>query len=333
MTTDVLPVDAANPDPAVIARAAAVLREGGLVAFPTETVYGLGADALNAEAVRKIFKAKGRPQHNPLIVHAPDAAFARTLTSIWPEDAARLAECFWPGPLTLVLPRAAHIPTEVTAGGATVAVRVPAHPVALALLKGCRLPLAAPSANLSGQLSPTQAGHVLAGLRGKIDLLLDAGPTSGGLESTVVDLTTRPVRLLRPGLVTMAELEGVLGPIEIAATEDMSEPLKSPGRLERHYAPHTPLECVEEDGGARASRLAEKGLRVGWLSYRAVSPDAGRNVISHQLPGDATGYAAGLFAALHKLDAAHLDRILVAQPPSSDDWLAVRDRLRRAASG
>src|SRR5438270_2167933 len=183
MPTEVLPVSAEAPAADVIARAARVLRAGGLVAFPTETVYGLGANALDAVAVARIFAAKGRPANNPLIVHVAAIDAARDLTAAWPESAARLAERFWPGPLTLVLPRAGRVPDIVTASGPTVAVRVPAHPVALALLRAAALPIAAPSANRSTSLSPTTAEHVRRGLDGRIDLLLDAGPTAGGLES------------------------------------------------------------------------------------------------------------------------------------------------------
>src|SRR5262245_52423466 len=194
MNLSVLVVSPESPEAQAIARAAVVLRAGGLVAFPTETVYGLGANALDATAVRRIFTAKGRPANNPLIVHVAGAAHVGRVAAAWPALAARLAERFWPGPLTLILPRSAAVPDEVTAGGPTVAVRVPAHPVARALLEAAGVPVAAPSANRSTQLSPTTAAHVLRGLNGRIDLLLDGGPTAGGLESTVLDLTTEPPR-------------------------------------------------------------------------------------------------------------------------------------------
>src|SRR5579864_4916197 len=196
MPCTVLTVDPQAPDAAAIAEAAALLRAGGLVAFPTETVYGLAANALSADAVSRIFAAKGRPAGNPVIVHVADAAGARALVDDWPAAAERLAERFWPGPLTLVLPRSRQVPDLVTAGGSTVGVRVPAHPVALALLHACGLPLAAPSANRSTRLSPTRAAHVLGDLGDRIDLLLDGGATPGGLESTVLDLTAAPPRLL-----------------------------------------------------------------------------------------------------------------------------------------
>src|SRR5581483_10612849 len=241
--TEVVRVHPQKPDETAMTRAAEALRGGGLVAFPTETVYGLGANALDAEAVARIFAAKGRPANNPLIVHVPDVAAARELVTDWPETAERLAERFWPGPLTLALPRRETIPDIVTAGGPTVAVRVPAHPVALALFRAAGVPVAAPSANRSGYLSPTRAEHVLAGLDGRIEMVLDAGPVPGGIESTVLDLTGDPPRLLRPGLVSPAELEAVIGPIRTAepAPTGGDRPLPSPGMLSRHYAPRTPL--------------------------------------------------------------------------------------------
>lgn len=331
MQTLVLAVDPIHPDSAAIARAAAVLGAGGLVAFPTETVYGLGGNALDARAVERIFTAKGRPATNPLIVHAADVDAARRLTATWPETAELLAHAFWPGPLTLVLPKAECVPPVVTAGGPTVAVRVPAHPVALALLRACQLPLAAPSANRSTRLSPTCGAHVMTGLAGHIDLLLDAGPTSGGLESSVLDVTRTPSRLLRPGLIAPTAIEAVIGPIQRSVQVSGSEPVKSPGMSERHYAPQTPLELIADDGAGYVRRLAGGGVCVGWLAYHPCRmEDAAFKTIV--LPDDPSGYGRGLYAALHELDAAGLDRIVVLLPPRTDAWLAVHDRLRRAAT-
>jgi L-threonylcarbamoyladenylate synthase len=325
----VLAVDSHAPDRAAIAQAAAVLCSGGLVAFPTETVYGLGANALDPAAVAKIFAAKGRAATNPLIVHVPDIEAARALVADWPSEAQRLAERFWPGPLTLVLPRRSVVPDIVTAGGPTVAVRVPAHPVALALLRACRLPLAAPSANRSTQLSPTRAEHVLSGLADRIDLLLDAGPTPGGLESTVVDVTAAPPRLLRPGLVTLAQFEAVVGSIaQLAAPA--TEPLRSPGLSAKHYAPRTRLELAD-DGAARVRLLVSQGLRVGWVAFARSDVDVGRAAAVVRMPEDVEAYSAQLYATLHSLDAQGLDCIVVDLPPASDAWLAVHDRLQRAA--
>jgi L-threonylcarbamoyladenylate synthase len=334
MQTLVLTVDPIDPEAKAIAQAAAILRAGGLVAFPTETVYGLGANALDANAVERVFAAKGRPATNPLIVHVADKADARGLVSHWPETADRLASAFWPGPLTLVLPKAERVPAVVTAGGPTVAVRVPAHPVALALLRACGLPLAAPSANRSSRLSPTRAAHVLAGLKDRIDLLLDAGPTCGGIESTVLDLTQTPPCTLRPGLIGPPDIEALIGPIQRRAQASASEPAKSPGLSERHYAPRTPLELIADDGEACLLRYAASGSRVGWLTYLARGEGRGASGVTERivLPDDPQGYARGLYAALHQLDAANLDRIVVLLPPRTEAWLAVHDRLQRAAT-
>jgi L-threonylcarbamoyladenylate synthase len=341
MQTAVLAIDPNAPDPVVLARAAGVLRAGGLVAFPTETVYGLGADALIAEAVGRVFTAKGRPANNPLIVHVADEAGARAVAGEWPEAAARLAARFWPGPLTLVVPKAAAVPAVVTAGGPTVAVRVPAHPVALALLRAAGVPLAAPSANRSSQLSPTRAEHVLRGLAGRIDLVLDGGPTTGGLESTVLDVTSTPPRLLRPGLIGPADLEAVIGPVTCsqAAAGETAGVLPSPGMMRRHYAPRKPLECVEGDSLSRVEELAAAGERVGWLVFGRsyIFPT---NVIPFptsvyygQLPSDPTACAAQLYDLLHHLDKdVPVTRIVVELPPDTPEWLAVRDRLRRASA-
>jgi L-threonylcarbamoyladenylate synthase len=331
--TPVLAVAAHAPSAEVIARAAEVLRRGGLVAFPTETVYGLGANALDAEAVARIFQAKGRPASNPLIVHLPEAPQPGPVVAAWPDRAARLAARFWPGPLTLVLPRGPAVPDAVTAGGPTVAVRVPAHPVALALLQATGLPLAAPSANSSTRLSPTRAEHVLRDLVGRIDLILDGGPTRGGIESTVLDLTAEPPRLLRPGLIEPAAVEEVLGSVARPSGAPAPGPLPSPGMLARHYAPRTLLECVEGDGRGLVETLHAAGLRVGWLTHFTTPTERPLpGVVRGQLPADPAGYAAGLYAALHWLDGQGLDRIVVALPPDSEEWLAVRDRLRRASA-
>ena len=325
--TELLPIDPQSVNPEAIARAADVLRRGGLVAFPTETVYGLGANALDADAVARIFTAKGRPSNNPLIVHVADVQQVAHLTTSRPAAFHALTAAFWPGPLTLVLPKSANVPDIVTGGGATVAVRMPAHPVALALLRETKLPLAAPSANRSSELSPTCAEHVLRGLAGRIDLILDAGPTTAGIESTVLDLSTTPPRLLRPGPITPAQIEAVIGPIAsiISSTTDETMPLASPGMLPRHYAPRTPLECGTVE---RVRELAREGKRVGWVTWSA-TPEA--NAATRDMPTDAVEYAAKLYAVLHELDALGLDRIIVELPPDGDVWLAVRDRLRCAS--
>ncbi|MBL8795273.1 MAG: threonylcarbamoyl-AMP synthase [Planctomycetia bacterium] len=334
MTTEVLTVQPQAPALEALRRAAAILQRGGLVAFPTETVYGLGANALDADACARIFAAKGRPAHNPIIVHVADAASVLPLVAAWPEQAERLAQRFWPGPLTLVLPRSDRVPSIVTAGGPTVAVRVPAHPVALALLRESSLPIAAPSANRSMQLSPTTAEHVVQSLNGRIDLILDGGPATGGLESTVLDLSRQPPVLLRPGLVTVAELESIIGAVVLPmhASAPTAAPLPSPGMLPRHYAPRTPLIAIEGNATDEATRRRAAGQRVACVRFGPSSADALPVERQVDLPGEPAGSAARLYAVLHELDALGLDAILVELPPATQEWLAVRDRLRRAAA-
>jgi L-threonylcarbamoyladenylate synthase len=339
METEVLQVNPDEIEMEAVRRAAEVLRGGGLVAFPTETVYGLGANALDATAVARIFEAKGRPANNPVIVHVSDTEAAQALVTDWPESAQKLAERFWPGPLTIVLPKTADIPDIVTGGGPTVALRVPAHPIARALLQEAGVPIAAPSANRSMQLSPTRAAHVLRGLNGRIDLLLDGGPAAGGLESTVIDLTSTPPRLLRPGLITPAALESVIGPITRAQENvGTNGPLPSPGMMERHYAPRAGLETVQENGRERVEVLCRVGLKVGWLAFpsgvRLFRGSGGglQTLMIIEMPDSPEAYASRLYAALYELDEAGVDRIIVSLPPEADDWLAVRDRLRRAAT-
>jgi L-threonylcarbamoyladenylate synthase len=317
-------------DSLAIAIAADMLRRGGLVAFPTETVYGLGANALDTAAVARIFEAKGRPANNPIIVHVADASMVSQVAVGWPPIAARLAERFWPGPLTLVLPKQPAVPDGVTAGGPTVGVRVPAHPVARALLEAVQLPIAAPSANRSSELSPTTAEHVRKALDGRIDMILDGGPCPGGIESTVLDVTSDPPRILRPGLITVAQIESLIGPIHRFAERDSTGPLASPGLLDRHYTPQAPLEIADDDGRARVEELLRTDESVGWLTWPDVPPVP--TIRRIDLPRDPIAYAARLNAALHDLDADGVDRIVVAQPPDSDDWLAIRDRLSRAAT-
>lgn len=329
MKTEVWRIDPEQPDETILARAAEILRRGGLVAMPTETVYGLAANALDADSVRRIYQAKGRPATNPVIVHVPDLASVEPLTDRISPQARLLAERFWPGPLTLVLPKSGRVPDVVTAGGSTVAIRVPSHPVALGLLRAAALPLAAPSANRSNALSPTRPEHVLRGLEGRIDAILDAGATAGGIESTVVDLTCDPPRLLRPGLISPAEIEAIIGPLRRTASAE--GPLRSPGMLAKHYAPNTPLE-LSLDAIRRAVELSERKQRVGLLLLSTAAPNAS-HIIVRTLPAEPGGYAAGLFAALHELDDAGVDHIVVEVPPEGDAWLGVHDRLARASQG
>jgi L-threonylcarbamoyladenylate synthase len=330
LSTPVIPIDPRDPDRAVLHRAADVLARGGLVAFPTETVYGLGANALDAQAVRRIFEAKGRPAINPVIAHVSDREMLTLLVAEWPPLAQTLAERFWPGPLTLVLPKADAVPSEVTAGGPTVAVRMPAHPVALGLIREAGVPLAAPSANRSSQLSPTRAEHVLAGLDGRIDLILDGGPTDAGIESTVLDLTTSPPTLLRPGPITVEDLQHVIGPIQMRSRDPSPGPLASPGQLPRHYSPKTSVELFETRRSLD-ERLAARGAdeRFGQLLIGVSDSHTGDTVV---LPADPRLFSTRLYDALHALDTRGLTCILVELPPDKPEWLAVRDRLTRAAA-
>jgi L-threonylcarbamoyladenylate synthase len=336
----VWPVSAAEPPAAVAAaldRAVEVIHGGGLVAMPTETVYGLAADALNEEAVAGIFRAKGRPATNPIIVHVADIAMARGLAAEWPATADAIATRFWPGPVTLVVPRGPRIPDIVTAGGATVALRCPDHPLARRLIAAAGTPLAAPSANRSEAVSPTTAHHVLESLGNRIDLILDGGPCTQGIESTVVDCTTTPPRILRPGPLSRAALEAAVGgPVAWPDAASPDGPARSPGQLPRHYAPRTPLELARDSAG-RIAALVAAGTRLGWLTSRTDDPEvrslaASRDLVIVPMPADAAGFAARLYATLHALDQRPLDRIVVDEPPDTEEWRAVRDRLIRAAA-
>jgi L-threonylcarbamoyladenylate synthase len=309
-------------DAAGIRRAAGLLRAGSVVAFPTETVYGLGANALSAEAVAEIYRLKRRPAWNPLIAHVPGVASARKLVAEWPDAAEMLAERYWPGPLTIVLRRAPDLPVAAAAGTGLIAIRVPAHPVALALLEECELPLAAPSANRSESVSPTTAEHVLRSLP-DVPLILDGGPCRLGIESTIVDLSRPTPRLLRPGALPLRALRDAVGPVELPPADlDPTAGAPAPGMAKRHYAPRARL--VIEDSPA-AEGLAGP---IGALLYRAeLKADH-----VELLPDDPAGYGADLYAALHRLDDAGVATIVVERPPAGEDWLAVHDRLTRAAA-
>jgi L-threonylcarbamoyladenylate synthase len=334
LSTQIEPVDLAHIDPATLARAAEILRSGGLVAFPTETVYGLGANALDATAVAGIFTAKGRPSRNPIIVHVANTEAARGLVTSWPDRAERLAARFWPGPLTMVLPKQTVLPDIVTAGGPNVGVRVPSQPIALALLTAARLPIAAPSANRSNYLSPTTAQHVFRDLNGLIDLVLDGGPTTAGIESTVIDLSTDPPRILRPGPISSAAIQDCIGTVAQPASAPVSGdgPLAAPGMLTRHYAPRATLVLASDTGASEVRRLAGAGGRVGWLVNDAGELPSIPDVVTMTMPTDARAYGARLYAALHELDDAGVDWIVVASVPASSEWSAIRDRLARAGA-
>jgi L-threonylcarbamoyladenylate synthase len=344
--TDVIRVDPDAPDPAALAPAAERLRRGGLVAFPTETVYGLGVHALDRAAVRRLFAAKGRPSTDPLIVHVDAVDRMHTLVADVPDSARRLAARFWPGPLTLVLRRSDRVPDEVTAGLNTVAIRVPAHRVARALLAAAGVPIAAPSANLFSRPSPTRASHVLDDLAGRIDLVIDGGATQVGVESTVLDLSGATPTILRPGAISIDMLREILPHVERRSSDaPVAGAMASPGLLERHYSPRAPLTLY--DGGDSVARLARDacmsladGQRLGIMAADedrdALSDvarfDAGATIVYLGSEHDLATVAARLYAAVRELDASGVDRILVRDFPGDDGLAAaIRDRLRRAS--
>ena len=288
--------------------AAELIRFGRLVAFPTETVYGLGANALDAAAVMRIFEAKGRPRTSPLIVHVDSVEMARDLAARWPDAAETLARRYWPGPLSLVVPKGPRIPDIVTAGLPTVALRMPAHPLALELIRAAGVPIAAPSANRFTELSPTAAGHVPEDLA---DYVLDGGPASVGIESTVLSLVETPV-LLRPGVIPLPEIEALIGPVSLAG-DPAAGAHASPGMHRRHYRPATPLYLLGPGDRTPEGRGAR--LRIG-----------------REMPADARAYAAVLYETLHILDGQGLDWIAVERPPDGPEWAGILDRLRHAAA-
>ncbi|MBL8850578.1 MAG: threonylcarbamoyl-AMP synthase [Planctomycetaceae bacterium] len=313
--------------PAEIDEAARRIRAGGLVAFPTETVYGLGANALDPQAVARIFEAKQRPFFDPLIVHVPDLNAARALVQDFSPQATRLASRFWPGPLTLVLPKLDIVPDIVTAGMPTVAIRVPEHPVAQALLKAAACPIAAPSANPFGRISPTTAAHVREQLGDRVDLILDGGPCRVGVESTVLSLVDRPV-LLRHGGVPVEDLEAIVGPIETAITSSTDDaPQAAPGMLTQHYAPRTPLRIVTNWHTVPADEDVGALFLVGHLRAKEF---VAAEVLSQA--GDLPEAAASLFAAMRRLDAQGLRVIYAELAPEVGIGRAINDRLRRAAA-
>jgi L-threonylcarbamoyladenylate synthase len=331
MITELVSVDPNSPEPARIARCAAVLLRGGLVAFPTETVYGLGALADDEAAAMKIYAAKGRPSHNPLISHVASARAARELAPVWSELADELAEQFWPGPLTLVVPRAQKIPRSVCGGLDAMAIRVPAHPVALALLRAVGRPVAAPSANRSNELSPTTAAHVLRGLDGRIDTVLDGGACRVGLESTVVDLCGDVPVILRPGTITIDQVRAIVPTVRMRAESVAHGQLRaSPGMDAKHYAPRARLVLSPRDG-LRAQITESSGL-IGVLTVGPVDIPSRDGVIVSALSDEASAYSAALYERLHWLDEQGCTLIVCERVPESSEWDAARDRLRRAAS-
>lgn len=320
-----------------IQAAAAILRSGGLVGIPTETVYGLGADGLNPAAVRRIFEAKGRPQDNPLILHIPEAGWLERFCRDVPETAYTLAERFWPGPLTMVLPRRDVVPDAVTCGLETVGVRCPAHPVTLAILRAAGVPVAAPSGNLSGRPSPTCAAHMLEDMDGKIEAIVDGGPCGVGVESTIVDLTAPVPRLLRPGGLPLEALEQALG--EVAVDRAVTAPLsdgekpRAPGMKYRHYAPRAPVTVLTGDGARTAGyirRLA--GEHTGVICFDEYQNQfPGCTVRTIGSAADRAEQARRVFDALRFFDGTSVTAIFAQCPGGQDLGLAVANRLKKAA--
>lgn len=314
--------------------AVAALKSGGIVAFPTETVYGLGADAGNREAVKKIFAIKGRPADHPLIVHIGDAGLLENWARDIPQTAWALAEYFWPGPLTMILRRQSGVLSEVTGGQETVGLRMPSHPIALELLRGFGGGVAAPSANRFGRISPTLAEHVRAELGDRVDLIIDGGSCQVGVESTIVDLTSGTPVVLRPGSVTISTISEVLGK-EILVGRKGSSMVRVPGTLDSHYAPDMPLRILPVDLlQLEAIRLSERGLKVALMarSELLLNRSSSGNIGNYKMPSDPEGYAHDLYATLHRISGENFDCILVEALPLDDSWQGIADRLTRAAS-
>jgi len=342
--TKVVRVDPINPDPEAIKEAAELILEGKLVAFPTETVYGLGADATNAIAVKRIFEAKLRPADNPVIVHIASFEQLYEVASEIEEKIVELAKVFWPGPFTIIVKKSSHIPNEVSAGLPMVAVRMPAHPVAIALIKTSRRPIAAPSANLSGRPSPTKAEHVLEDLGGRIEMILDAGETLFGVESTIIDLTKRPPRLLRPGPLVVEDIERVAGKIEVS---DISRAeikydgiAEAPGTKYRHYAPKAPMTLVEGPQESRfktalslVNERLKKGVRVGVLttSENYERYPKGAIVLAAGSSNEPYSIAHNLFSVLREFDRIGVEEIIAEGVEMKGIGFTIMNRLRKAA--
>ena len=319
-----------------VRRASELLRAGEVVALPTETVYGLAANALDEKAVARIFQVKGRSTHNPIIVHVASSQMAQTCAKPWTELAGKFSKAFWPGPLTLVLPRAETIPDAVTAGGATVGIRWPSHPFMQAVIRECGFPLAAPSANLSNQISPTNAEHVRAQLGGKISLIVDGGQSQVGIESTVLDLTVSPPKILRPGMIHAESLAAVCG--EVTSDEWQAtgkDALRSPGMLRKHYSPKAKLLVLnwKDDAELKSQLVTHHASRITCFIIAHTKIPAGFGAANVSvIPHDAEAFARALYAELHRCDGAGAELIVVEAPPDSPEWSGIADRLRRAAA-
>jgi L-threonylcarbamoyladenylate synthase len=331
--TQLLPTHTPQLFGAAVARAVELLRAGEVVALPTETVYGLAANALETKAVMRLFEIKGRPANNPIIVHVSETAMAKRCVANWPEVADKLAKAFWPGPLTMVLPRSSEIPDIVTAGGTTVGVRWPSHPFIQAVIRACDFPLAAPSANLSGRLSPTNAEHVRKALGNKIPLIVDGGQSQVGIESTVVDLSISPPAVLRPGMIHDRALLAVTGHLQ-AVVQGNRAILKSPGQWRKHYSPRAKLVFLswrdESELRVQSSKFTVKDSKLHIIAHTRIPSGAGFGRVS-VIPHDAEAFARAIYAELHQCDESGADLIVVEALPETDEWQAIADRLKRAA--
>jgi len=333
INTNLLPTDSPERFRQAVLFAAQLLRAGEVVAVPTETVYGLAANALNAKAVARIFSVKGRPTHNPIIVHVSSVSMAKRCVAHWTLLAGKLARSFWPGPLTLVLRRAREIPPIVTAGGPTVGVRWPSHPFMQALIRECGFPLAAPSANPSNRLSPTNAEHVRSALGTKIPLIVDGGQAQVGIESTVLDLSVSPPRVLRPGMIHKEAILAVTG--TLAGYHDEGGELKSPGQLRSHYAPRAKLVIWSwHDEGELRRRSEKSGVRssaIQVIAYNCIPSGSGFGRVA-VIPHDAEAFARSIYAELYRCDQTGAELIIAKQPPETDEWAAIADLLNRASA-
>jgi L-threonylcarbamoyladenylate synthase len=333
MNTEILPAHTPELFQKAVRRAAELLRAGEAIALPTETVYGLAANALDETAVAKIFQIKGRPATNPVIVHVANLEMAKQCVTVFPALAEQLAKAFWPGPLTLVLPRAQTIPKIVTADGETVGIRWPSHPLMLAVIRECGFPLAAPSANLSNQISPTNAAHVRKQLDGKVAAIVDGGQSAVGIESSVLDLTVSPPQILRPGMIHGESLAAAGFPVANSKLPGASGPLKSPGQLKKHYAPKAKLLVLNWSDDAelklkiRRAKFDTQHCHV-IAHARIPSPEAFARVCV--IPHDAEAFARAIYAELHSCDEAGAQTIVVEAPPDTPEWSGIADRLRRA---
>jgi len=318
-----------------VVKTAALLRSGGVAAVPSETVYGLAANAFSAEAVACIYKAKGRPSNNPLIVHVATATMARECAADWPELAEKLARRFWPGPLTLVVPKSSKIPSEVAAGGQTVGLRWPSHAFFQSVIRECGFPLAAPSANPSDQLSPTTAEHVIAGLGERIPLIVDAGPCAVGIESTVVDVTGDRPRVLRPGIISTGQIAEAAGLPAMGPETAAQGPLRSPGLLSRHYSPKARLEVWSWSGDQELrERVLRQGIspeRLFLLAHSRIPQEPIPAQVSF-IPEDAEAFARALYGYLHECDDRGAALVVIEALPADPAWDGIRDRLLRASA-